>query len=428
MKTLVLVLFLSAAAGVLIWRRSSPAPAARVAVPSRPAARTTNAIRPAWFQELPSREKFASPWAALAAGDHAGFIALLREAGCPEETVRAFAIAALGRIHQQSVEAPLRAETRAAKSWQVMPSEIGGENWNQRMQRAKAALNAELARLLQTPAPLVRRDFELAAPAEPGVSPELEAQVLAQAQIHDAELREQAAGFARDAFGNLVDPESRTQLRALRERQRSEWAELLGAEAAELRELRSSPEANYVRGAMPAAKDEAEFRRMVRAARDVGVEEPDVIAQIMTEHHPAQFREEFPTIREAVLKRFRELSDPQRMAELERELAEEQRRAEEEKAAQVAAGSLNHLESVARADGVELTPAEVRDLAAAIRARGTELEREWGAVPTNPTATETAALMDKLRVELERVAVATVGEKGRAIVAEMVRQQQPRQP
>jgi hypothetical protein len=36
--------------------------------------------------------------------------------------------------------------------------------------------------------------------------------------------------------------------------------------------------------------------------------------------------------------------------------------------------------------------------------------------------------MDKLRVELERVAVATVGEKGRAIVAEMVRQQQPRQP
>jgi hypothetical protein len=428
MKTLVLVLFLSAAAGVLIWRRSSPAPAARVAVPDRPSARATNAIRPAWFQELPSREKFASPWAALAAGDHAGFIALLREAGCPEETVRAFALAALGRIHQQSVEAPLRAETRAAKFWQLMPSEIGGENWNRRMHRAKTALNAELARLLQTPAPLVRRDFELVAPAETGVSPELEAQVLAQAQIHDAELREQAAGFARDAFGNLVDPESRTQLRALRERQRGEWAELLGAEAAELRELRSSPEANYVRGAMPAAKDEAEFRRMVRAARDVGVEEPDVIAQIMTEHHPAQFREEFPTIREAVLKRFRELSDPQRMAELERELAEEQRRAEEEKAAQVAAGSLNHLESVARAGGVELTPAEVRDLAAAIRARGAELEREWGAVPTNPTATETAALMDKLRVELERVAVATVGEKGRAIVAEMVRQQQPRQP
>jgi hypothetical protein len=152
------------------------------------------------------------------------------------------------------------------------------------------------------------------------------------------------------------------------------------------------------------------------------------MAQAMVEHQPTQFREEFPTIREAVLKRFRELSDPQRMAELERELAEEQRRAEEEKAAQLAAGSLNHLESVARAGGVELTPAEVRDLAAAIQARGAELEREWGAVPTNPTATETAALMDKLRVELERVAVATVGEKGRAIVAEMVRQQQPRQP
>ena len=432
MKTLVLVLFLSAAAGVLLWRRSSPAPAARVAVPNRPAARATNAISPPWFQELPSREKFASPWAALAAGDHTGFITLLREAGCPEETVRAFALAALGRMHQQSVEAPLRAEARASKYWQPkpseMPSEIGGDNWPQRMLRARAALDAELARLFRGPAAVVRRDFEFTTPTDSGAPPELEARVLAQAQTHEAESRDQAAGFARDAFGNLVDPESRTQLRALRERQRGEWAELLGAEAAELRELRSSPEANYVRGAMPAAKDEAEFRRMVQAARDVGVEGADVMAQAMVEHQPPQFREEFPTIREAVLKRFRELSNPQRMVELERELAEEQRRAEEEKAAQLAAGSLNHLEAVARAGGVELTPAEVHDLAAAIQARGAELSREWGEPPANPTATEAAALMEKLRVELERVAVATVGEKGRAIVAEMVRQQQPRQP
>lgn len=48
----------------------------------------------------------------------------------------------------------------------------------------------------------------------------------------------------------------------LRDRQRRELAELLGADLAEQHELRSSPEANSFRTALPAAKDEAGFHRL----------------------------------------------------------------------------------------------------------------------------------------------------------------------
>src|SRR5688572_1344832 len=107
MKSLLALLLLaSVASGVayLSWPRPPAAPVTRVPVPARAVAEPSSPSRPEWFRELPPREKFATPWAALAVGDHAGFVALLREAGCPEATVWAFAIAALGRRQQEQVE------------------------------------------------------------------------------------------------------------------------------------------------------------------------------------------------------------------------------------------------------------------------------------------------------------------------------------
>lgn len=100
MKSLLALLLLASVAfGVayLSWPRPPASPVTRVPVPARPIPNATSPSRPGWIRDLPPREKFATPWAALAAGDEAGFVTLLREAGCPEETVRAFAIAAVGR-------------------------------------------------------------------------------------------------------------------------------------------------------------------------------------------------------------------------------------------------------------------------------------------------------------------------------------------
>lgn len=434
MKTLLALLLLaSVASGVayLSWPRPPASPVTRVPVPARALAEPSSPSRPAWFRELPPREKFATPWAALAAGDHAGFVALLREAGCPEATVRAFAIAAVGRTHQLRVEEPIREGIRQSKYWQLGSWEAAdtGEPLYQRVNRARMALDRELTQLLGVSAAELRRAYRTWGEDEPTLVPEAQQTAFAELSArHAAEQSANEAALVRGAYGQLLDPEARPKLRELRERQRRELAELLGPELAEQLELRSSPEAHYVRNALPAAKDEEEFRRLVAAARAVGVDQGDVQADQLRQHVPASALGSFPSTRDEVMARFRATADPERLAEIEREQAESQRLEEEQRQARREEANLNELAGIARAGGVELSDREVRDLAAAIKRRGAELDREWGPSPKNPTAAETIALMEKLRVELERVAVATVGEKGRAIVAEMVRQQQPRQP
>lgn len=434
MKSLLALLLLaSAASGVayLSWPRPPASPVTRVPVPARAETEPSSPSRPEWFRELPAREKFATPWAALAAGDHAGFVALLREAGCPEATVRAFAIAAVGRTHQLRVEEPIREGIRQSKYWQLGSWEAAdtGEPLYQRINRARMALDRELTQLLGVSAAELRRAYRTWGNDEPSVVPEGQQTAFAELSArHEAERSANEAALIRGAYGQLLDPEARTQLRDLRERQRRELAELLGPEAAEQHELRSSPEADYVRNALPAAKDEDEFRRLVAAAQAVGVDSADATSDQLRQHLPASARGSFSSTRDEVMAQFRETADPERLAEIEREQAEAQRQEEERKQAQREEASLADLAGIARAGGVELTDVEVRDLAAAIKRRGDELTREWGAPPANPTPAETAALMEKLRVELERVTITTVGEKGRAIVEEMVRQQQPRQP
>lgn len=430
---LVLLLLTSLACGVakLSWPRPPAPSVTRVPVPARTVSEPASSSRPTRFRDLPSREKFATPWAALAAADHAGFVTLLREAGCPEETVRAFAIAAIGRTHQQRVEEPICAGIRQSKYWQLASWEAAdtGEPLHRRISLVRADLDRELSQLLGISAAELRRAYSTWGENEPLAIPVAKQSAFAELSArHEAERSANETASARDAYGQLLDPEARTQLRELRERQRRELAVLLGPELAEQFERRSSPEADYVRNALPAAKDEEEFRRLLAAAQAVGVDREDANADLLRLQLPPSVRGSSPSTRDEVLARFRETTDPERLAEIEREQMEAQRQEEERQKARHEAAALADLAEMARAGGVELSDTEVRELASAIRRRGDELTREWGEPPAKPTPAETAALQERLRVELERVAVATVGEKGRAIVAEMVRQQQPRQP
>lgn len=432
MKPLFLLLLLATGVAILSWPRRPVSPVVRVPVPVRPTATDSHRTHPTGFRQPSPREKFATPWAALDAGDHAAFITLLREAGCPEESVHVFALAAVGRAHQQRLEQPLREAIRSSQYWQIS-WEVdggGGETLSQRIQQARAALDQDMTRLLGVSANGLRRRFVAWEDGSDSMIPEEQSAVFAQLSAdQETERRELAdSPLFRGVYGQLLDPGGREHLRELRERQRQELAELLGAEAAEQYELRSSPEAEYVRQVLPAAKDEEEFRRMVAAARAVGVDRADGLADQMQQHMPTSARGSFPSVRDQVLERFRETTDPDRRAEMEWEQAEEQRRGEEERQARREAASLADLAALAQAGGVELTDTEVRDLAAAIRRRGTELDREWGQPPAHPTPEERARWEHKAREELERVAVATVGERGRVIVEQMVKRQSGEQP
>ena len=434
MKSLLALLLLaSVASGVayLSWPRSPASPVTRVPVPTRPILEATSTSRPDWIRDLPPREKFATPWAALATGDQVGFVTLLREAGCPEETVRAFAIAALGRRQQEQVEAPVREAIRESKYWQQSrwESDETREPLHQQINRARAALDHQLSKLLGVSPEEIRRAYRTWDIDEPSIVPEDQQAAFAELTARqEAERSAHETALIRGAYGQLLDSAARTELRDLRERQRQELVELLGPDLAEQHELRSSPEADFVRNALPAAKDEEEFRRLMTAAQAVGVNQGDAHADQQRQHLPASVRESYSSARDEVMARFRETTDPDRLLEIERDQAEAQRQEEHRRQAQREEASLNNLAKIAQAGGVELTDGEVRDLAAAIERRGAELTREWGTLPSNPTPAETAALMEKLRGEMERIAVESVGEKGRAIVEEMVRQQKTSQP
>jgi hypothetical protein len=377
-----------------------------------------------------------TPWTALESGDFPRFVRQLRASGCPEETVQIFALAAVGRFHQQQVERPLREEVRRSHYWQLGSWQLAspsspdsGESLSLRLLRAQEALDRDLAAVGMDVNALRPRFLAWKVPDDDRVPESQRAAVKALLTRHQRERSELDSGGARGVYGQWLDDEARASFRELRERQRTELAELLGAGLAEEYELRDSPEAEYVRQALPAARDPEEFARMVAAARTVGVGPGDVHADLMRQHQPPAMRQNIPSVRDQVMDRFREELDPTRIAEIERQRAEAEHRAEQAERDRREARFAKDLSGLARSGGVELTDAEVRDLAVAIRRRGAELDREWGALPANPSPDQLAELQRRLREEMERVAVGVLGERGRVVVEQMVlRETTPKAP
>lgn len=428
MKPLLCILLLAATVATVSWPRRPAPEVIRVAVPTRPAGSPEfSEVRTGPEDPSPPRTPLPAPWAALQSGEFARFVQQLRASGCPEETVRIFALAALGRFHQQQVERPMRDEVRRSRYWQLASWQLAstgsadsGEPLSRRILRAQEALDRDLA-AVGVPAEQLRQRLRTWNGTEENLltEPQRDA-VKAMLKRHTEERSALESGVSRGVFGQMLDDAARVALRELRQRQRGELAELLGESLAEAYELRDSPEADYVRQALPAAKDPAEFARMVAAARAIGVETADIHADFQRQHLPPAARQTFSSVRDQVMDRVRSELDPSRVVEIERERVEEETRAEQAQRDQREARSLRRLADLARSGGVELTDSEVRDLAAAIQRRGAELDREWGAPTSNPSADEQAEWQRRLREELERVAVGVLGERGRVVVEQMV--------
>ena len=120
MKPLLCILVLAAVAASVSWPRRPSPEVVRVSVPARHTSPSApHQDRPAPESTQESRAPVPTPWTALESGDFARFVRHLRASGCPEETVQIFALAAVGRFHQQQVERPLREEVRRSHYWQL---------------------------------------------------------------------------------------------------------------------------------------------------------------------------------------------------------------------------------------------------------------------------------------------------------------------
>ena len=145
--------------GGILWSRRQARTILLIPAPNRATLTRTNALAARLRRApAPAPERFRTPWDALNARDYAAFVELLREAGCPEDTVRAFAIAALGRDYQRRIEEPERARVRASvywrDEWRGARSELPKE-----MLRQRTEMNATLARLLGASIREILQDF-----------------------------------------------------------------------------------------------------------------------------------------------------------------------------------------------------------------------------------------------------------------------------
>lgn len=436
MKTLLLAFVIGSLAATLICqrqvRRTEPrriqAPS-RVLNPSRapsPDAHTSSSA-PAGSAAAREVAAFTTPWQALEAGDLPGFVQALRNSGCPEESLRLFAVAAVGRPIVERLEAPLREDVRNAKWWRE-PLSPASRDLGQRIRQAKQELDRTLADLVGVPATELREEFLGTASDDRSWLPaDLKARFLAQQSLQAVEIGE-IESRALPGTRPTASEELRSELASARARHREELRVLLGPEVYANYEVRDSPEAQYVRTSLPEARNEAEFRLMVRAATEVGAQPSDLLYdQIDAQEAPkGSLSDQAPRMRDRVLDRFRELNSPEGNAELDQELAAEEQRTAETRKAQAQRSALEHLQTSARLGGAELTLEEARLLAAALEKRSAELEREWGAPPASPTEAERAALEERVAKEFESVAVSTIGEKGRAVVIGMKQEQRQR--
>lgn len=389
--------------------------------PVRSAASSASSMRPPEHTR-----RYRTPWEALVQEDFPGFVRMLREGGCPEETIQDFGVAALGRRFQEQVEAPMRQRVRESTWWREANRDGPFLDLAGATRRGREELDRELHRLLGVPGSELRRGmgWDPDLPETRWLPPEKREVLTRLERHHAAELDALEARALPGATGPILTDDLRAQLRELRIRQREELGVALGEEDYRQYLVRESAEARYVLWNLPQAKDAEEFRLWVQAAIDVGVEQADVLADERARYVPARaMGNESPRLRERVVARFRELSDPERGAALEADLAAEQRREAEERDRQREISKLEHLQATATEAGVTLGLEEARRFTEALDRHSQELERRWGRMPESPSDADRAVWEGRLREEFEKVAVEVLGERGRVLTETLARQQ-----
>jgi hypothetical protein len=419
MKTLTWILFASLlTAGGVVWHRRLSSRVVAIPAPVRVITGQSNMRTHRTDSKPPARERYRSPWEAVNARDYRAFVELLREAGCPEETVLNFAIAAMGRGYTRRLEKSPSEKVRAARYWQVEAS--GGQaELPSAMRRARSEMDVMLNRLVQVSMSEVRDEIYRDAPDWLPKEKREPLQELLARQREDLQAVEQRGNPG--ATGGKLFQELRSEWKALREQHRSELEALLGTDGAAEYEARETSEANYVRENLPPARDEQEFKRWVQAARELGFTDMDVMEERMP-NRTVSSEDGLPRLRERILEGAGASADPQRATELQAGLVDEARSADERRKTQDEQRSLADLQGLARAGGIALSEEEARAFHTALRQSSDELEQKWGKInPHELPEADQKVLKQRMREEMERIAVKTLGEKGRVLVEQIAK-------
>jgi hypothetical protein len=319
------LLIAAAMAALLVWwnMRQAQRPSSRPEVQTNLSEAATDAQRGRARSSITNFTSRPAFWASLEAADTARFIANLRQIGCPEQTIREIVTFRICREFRRRL---IDLESQWAQSWdytQNFDSFTAQERRRQREELADA-LDKELETLFGVSAGVLKssmtgwRGFPTGYEFLP---------LPKQAVVNEIDRRYRY--LTEDARRGLasweVGSSEETRVNELNQQKQTELANVLTRQELEALNLRESPAARYVRENLPEAKSEDDFRKMVQAVQEVGIETPKIdpflgqygLAPGLTAHNEA---EESPqATKEAQLQtRLKQLLGERRFAELER--------------------------------------------------------------------------------------------------------------
>ena len=422
MKRLLLISLLGNLAlfGLVAWRKSASVP-----LPVREA--RTESLTPHGTLTPPPARRITTGlapvgWAKLETPDVRQFVANLRAIGCPEATIRDIVTLRICRRYRARL-----IESQAEMYGRLTESQnLDRADWKKLRdinQALRDEMHDELESVLGADWGTLTAGLTSFPQAEDNVHQTLSAEQRSQLRAVKGKFRSELQELEEKRLLGTMEPEDAAALRRLEQEQQTALAAVLSPQQLEEYLYRDSAAADYVRRTLPEAKNEAEYRAMVKLALEMQMSPTLDAPQRMpgldadsdeTKLTAQQRREEYD-------RRLKELLGSDRIAEQEAET--QARHAAEAKADEEKAGQQmqQQLTDAATAAGVSAENAKrfydrLRESEADLRKKFEAQEKSLSGTPEEKAAQMRAAVT----TELNRLALETIGEKGPAVVEKML--------
>jgi hypothetical protein len=408
---------LIAAVAVRFARSPGPAPRELRSAPETAAVSRSKSPRALPSAVMKRADNF---WQALDDPDTRTFIANLRAAGCPERTIRDIVMLRVSRSYREQL----------VQSQAELQSRLTGNHIKDMAEHDKAnELRAELRLRMQNELEsLLGADWESLVSeqtgwpmGDDGFKKELSPEKRAQLRQIEKDFSTRMSALTTKQFSPDFGHSDKQAMEELERQKRAALAAVLSPEEFEEYLYRESPAARYVLQSAPAAKDEAEYRRMVKLALELGMSDLDSNKSVHRfTYADDQLNAEMEERKKTFSSKLNEVLGNERLAE---EKAAEEQRTEQEAKAQDERNRQEMLMTMTEkaaelgmsAQDAERFHSRLTELEPELNKRFKEFETSFTGTPEEIQKQIEAAG----RAELNKIATEVLGEKGPALVEKM---------
>lgn len=404
--------------GLVTWRKP-----AQVAMPAREVrGEISSAQNPAHLRQARAvaPTQSVATWNKIESRDVRQFIANLRAIGCPEATIRdivTFRICRSYRTRLLEAQAELYgrltdSQSLAQADWQKL-REINQDLRDEMHDELEFVLGEDWATLSAEMTGFPR--------AKDGVGKTLSAEQRQQLREIKKQFRSKLQELEYKQMGSGLDKEEIVTFRNLEREQRAALAAVLSPAQLEEYLYGNSSAATYVRRNLPAAKSESEYRTMVKLALEMEMSHTlDSSLEYLGMEAAEEIKQEIQQRKKAYAERLKESLGDDRVAEQEEEARARVAAEAEANAKQAKAQMQQELTDKGAEVGVSAENAgrfyeRLKESESVMRKRFEELEKSLSGTPEEKQEQLKAAI----KVELNRMAVETMGDKGPDVVEKL---------